>query len=300
MGAVTPWIIVPGPQWNKHSVDKHARAMVFAKMCNNGHLCVSPQVVVLPQDWSHRTYFWDRVRYWMSQHPGSVPYYPGSEKSHRSFQEHPNAQIIQAADKDAKEVFPGQQRPIIIPNMSIENEKDRLLFRKEAWCPILMELTVQSSTTVKLAGQTPMDYLKAAIHLSQTHLTGSLSTTILIDDKTIRSNAKEFDDIVVNQMEYGLVGINIWPCYGNNMAQLRWGAFPGNTASGSGSLANCNLYRNVEKTILRAPFLHLPRRTLEVMKPRRIHLVFSRFTTYKLKPTLLNQMGLFAALFLGI
>jgi acyl-CoA reductase-like NAD-dependent aldehyde dehydrogenase len=315
LGAVTPWIIVPGPQWTKRSVDKHARALAFAKMANNGHICVSPQVVVLPKDWKHRAYFWERTRYWLSQHPGSVPYYPGSDESHKHFQKHPNAELIEAAREDSKAVFPGQQRPVLISNTSIDNEHDQQLFQREAWCPVLMELPIEiprnaidaaidaaksDTGTDTDTDMDPMAYLKHAIHVSQSNLYGSLSIAILINDKTIRNSKGEFDDIVVNHLQYGLVGINIWPCYGNNMSQLRWGAFYGNSASGTGSLGNANLYRHTEKTILRAPFLHLPRRTLEVMKPQKVSLLFSRFTTYKLKPTLWTQLGLFAALFLGV
>jgi acyl-CoA reductase-like NAD-dependent aldehyde dehydrogenase len=296
LGAVTPWIIVPGPQWTKRSVDKHARALAFAKMANNGHICVAPQVVVLPKDWKHRAYFWERTRYWLSQHPGSVPYYPGSAESHKHFQQHPNAELIEAAQEESKAVFPGQQRPILISNTSIENDHDQELFQREAWCPVLMELPIDAAKS----DTDPMAYLKHAIQVSQSNLYGSLSIAILINDKTIRRSKGEFDDILANHLQYGLVGINIWPCYGNNISQLRWGAFSGNSASGTGSLGNANLYRHTEKTILRAPFLHLPRRTMEVMKPRKVSLLFSRFTTYKLKPTLWTQLGLFAALFLGV
>jgi acyl-CoA reductase-like NAD-dependent aldehyde dehydrogenase len=265
-------------------------------MANNGRICVAPQVVVLPKDWKHRAYFWERTRYWLSQHPGSVPYYPGSAESHKHFQQHPNAELIEAAQEESKAVFPGQQRPILISNTSIENDHDQELFQREAWCPVLMELPIDAAKS----DTDPMAYLKHAIQVSQSNLYGSLSIAILINDKTIRRSKGEFDDILANHLQYGLVGINIWPCYGNNISQLRWGAFSGNSASGTGSLGNANLYRHTEKTILRAPFLHLPRRTMEVMKPRKVSLLFSRFTTYKLKPTLWTQLGLFAALFLGV
>lgn len=289
LGAVTPWVVVPGPQWTKRTVDKHARALAFAKMASNGHLCVSPQVVVLPRDWKYRTYFWDRTKYWLCEHPGSVPYYPGSAETHKDFQKHPNAELV-----DGKQVFPGQQRPIIVTNISLDDKEDQKLLLREAWCPVLMELPIDD------IGSDPMAYLKQAIQVTQTNIYGSLSIAILINNKTMRQNKSEFDDILTNHLDYGLVGVNIWPCYSSNNSQLRWGAFPGKSASGIGHLGNANLFRNTEKTILRAPFMHLPRRTVEVVKPQRANLVFTRFTTYKMKPTIWTQLGLFAALFLGI
>eukprot|EP00980_Cylindrotheca_fusiformis_P002512 scaffold587_cov77-Cylindrotheca_fusiformis.AAC.2 len=289
LGAVTPWIVIPGPQWNEKSVDRHARALAFAKMSNNGHLCISPQVVVLPRNWKHRAYFWERTRYWLSKHPGSVPYYPGSAKTHQEFQQHPNAQVV-----DDKVVFPNQQRPIIISDMSLVEDKD--LFHKEAWCPVLMELPIDCDQ----AEAQPMTFLRLAIETTQSKLYGSLSIALLINNKTIQKNKEEFDDIVVNHLEYGIVGINVWPGYSFSMSQLRWGAFPGNPASGSGMLGNANLYRNTEKAILRAPFYHLPRRSMEVNSAKHAALMFSRYTTYKLKPTMWTQIGLFSALFLGV
>eukprot|EP00980_Cylindrotheca_fusiformis_P002489 scaffold585_cov97-Cylindrotheca_fusiformis.AAC.3 len=289
LGAVTPWIVVPGPQWNHKSVDKHARTLAFAKMTNNGHMCISPQVVVLPRNWKHRAYFWERTRYWLSKHPGSVPYYPGSAETHQEFQKHPNAQVV-----DDKVVFPNQQRPIIISDLSLAKDKD--LFHKEAWCPVLMELPIDCEE----AEAQPMTYLKQAIETTQSKLHGSLSIALLINDKTIQRNKEEFDDIVVNRMRYGIVGINIWPAYSFSISQLRWGAFPGNPASGSGLLGNANLYRNTEKTILRAPFYHLPRKGLEVTSAKQVALMMSRLTTYKLKPSIWTQLGLLLALFLGM
>eukprot|EP00957_Ditylum_brightwellii_P102467 7810706-Ditylum_brightwellii.AAC.1 len=84
------------------------------------------------------------------------------------------------------------------------------------------------------------------------------------------------------------------------MSMLKWGAFPGYTASGQGSIGNANLYRKPEKAILTAPFSYLPRKSVEVMSPRKAGLLFSRMTKYKLKPNLTTQAALFAAVLLGI
>ncbi|CAJ1937494.1 unnamed protein product [Cylindrotheca closterium] len=308
LGSVNPWIIVPGPQWNKRSVDDHARAMVFAKMSNNGHICVSPQVIIYPKDWKFRQLFREKVEHWMSKHPGTVAFYPGSHETHQSLQQHPNAKLVPYGNPKKKSrghdeekqqsepIFPGEQRPLFIGDMSLENERDQNLLRQEAWCPVLMELAIDAEDV----DTKPMEYLRKAVDTANTNLYGSLSINILIDNKTMRRNKKELDHIIVHEMPYGLVGINVWPCYVNSMSQVRWGAFVGTDESGSGTLANAHLYRNVEKTVLRAPFRHLPRKAIQVMDPKKAHLVFSRFTTFKLKPNIITQVGLFAALFLGI
>jgi acyl-CoA reductase-like NAD-dependent aldehyde dehydrogenase len=305
LGAVNPWLVVPGPQWNERSVDKHARALVFAKLGNNGHVCVSPQVLVLPKAWKYRKRLLQRVEYWMSQHPGSPGYYPESAKSHTWFAEHPKAKKIQFvagrkhqhhnSDKIVP-VYPNQQRPILITGIS--QEKDRNLLQREAWCPVLMELSLEFSGGDP--DEYPMDYLKEAIKITEANVFGSLSMAILINDRTMRRHRKEFDDILVNHTPYGIVGVNIWPVLANSMAQLRWGAFSGKVESGAGSLGNSFLFRNCEKTIIRAPFSYLPRHMLQVMPPKKAKLVFNRLATYKLKPNMWTQTCLFAALFLGV
>jgi len=305
LGSATPWIVVPGPQWEKRSVDSHARALVFAKLSNNGHVCVSPQVVIWPKDWKFRQLFRERVEYWMSKHPGTAAYYRGSHKTHADLRRHPNAKVIpydKAQHNESGEVeksepvFPGEQRPVFIGDLSLENERDKQLIQQEAWCPVLMELPIDThdDTTSK-----PMEYLRKAVDIAKSNLYGSLSINILMDNKTIREHRRELDHIIVHEMPYGLVRLNVWPCYVNNLSQVRWGAFVGRDDSGTGTLANAHMYQNVEKTVIRAPFRHLPRKAIQVMNPKKAHLVFSRFTTFKLKRNVFTQLGLFAALFLG-
>jgi acyl-CoA reductase-like NAD-dependent aldehyde dehydrogenase len=289
LGAINPWIVVPGPQWNKRSIDKHACALAFAKLANNGHICVSPQVVIVPEDWTHREAFLDRIRFWLGQHPGGAPFYPGSSQSHAFFRQLPNAELIEGTSPDA---FPDQQRPILIPNATLD---DKAILSREAWCPVLSEVPMAYDQSEK----DPMGYLRSAVQFAQTNISGSLSIAILIDDKTVKKNAKEFDALVAD-MPYGIVGVNIWPIFANSMPQLRWGAFPGHTQSGNGFLGNAYLHRNPEKTVLRAPFSYLGRRAVEIMPPRKASLLFSRLTTYKLKPNFLTQTAMFAALFFGV
>jgi aldehyde dehydrogenase (NAD(P)+) len=288
LGAVNSWVVVPGPQWNKRSVDKHARALAFAKLANNGHICVSPQVLVLPKDWIFRKEFLDRLRFWLGQHPGGPPFYPGSPTSHAFFREHPGAELIPGTSPDA---YPDQQRPILIPNASLGDES---LLRREAWCPTLVELPID----YEQSEEDPMGYLQYAVQCIQTNTHGSLSIAILINDKTVQNKKEEFDALVAD-MPFGIVGINIWPIFAHSMAQLQWGAFPGYNASGNGSLGNARLYRNPEKSVLRAPFSYLPRRSVEIMPPRKAGLLFSRLASYKLRPNLLTQAALFTALLFG-
>jgi len=115
----------------------------------------------------------------------------------------------------------------------------------------------------------------------------------------MKNHGNELDRLVA-QMKYGIVGINIYPVFSYPYAQLRWGAFPGKTDSGSGFIGNTRLYNNLEKAVLRVPFNWLGHKLVGVNTPKRSELVFSRLTRYKLRPNLFTQIPVFTALFLGL
>jgi acyl-CoA reductase-like NAD-dependent aldehyde dehydrogenase len=61
LGGVTPVIIVPG-QWTAAELDHHAAQVVAGKMANGGHICASPQVLLLDDAWPQRKPFLDRTQ----------------------------------------------------------------------------------------------------------------------------------------------------------------------------------------------------------------------------------------------
>jgi len=300
LGAVTPWIIVPGKQWDRRSVDKHARAVAFAKMANNGYACVSPQLLIVAENWKWRQEFMDRVRYWLGQHPGGASFYPSSAESHSFFKSLPNAEVIWQLGEEgganaALVQQPKRQPPIFIPNISTDDEEQNVLLQREAWCPVLAEVPIPNGHDDKDS----MKFLNSAFQFAEKNVNGSLSTCIIIDDRTMKNNSKELDALIAS-IPYGIVGVNIYPAYAHGMSKLIWGAYPGYTASGQGMMGNSGLFKNPEKMVLRAPFMHLGRKALEVMDPRQHYLLSSRLTTYTFRPGYLNLVKMFAALFLGI
>jgi acyl-CoA reductase-like NAD-dependent aldehyde dehydrogenase len=320
LGGVNPWIVVPcsslssstassklqDDAWNARSIDVHARHLAFAKMTNNGHTCAAPQVVMLARDWPHRQAFMNRVRYWLGAYAGNAPFYPGSDQMYARFATMRNAEIIRAGNKSEikNDVFEKQQHPILISNVDIDDESQKDVFEIEAFCPVLAEVPIDCNTTT--SNPTTEDFsrafLKAAIQLVEDKCFGSLTANIIIPDQVVKKciGEHEFDKIIA-KMPFGVVGVNVWPALAHSMPNLTWGAAPGHAESGIGYIGNAGLYNNVQKTILRAPFHNwLGIRAVSVMSPRQTECVFTRFATYKLKPNLMRQSMLFAAIFLGI
>ena len=289
LGGVNPWIVVPSKRWNKRSIDNHARHLAFSKLANNGHTCAAPQVVIVAKDWEHRAAFLDRIRYWLGEYAGNAPFYPGSDKIHSDFASLPNAQVI-GGDTS---VFEKQQHPILIPNVDTDEEGQNDVFTREAFCPVLAEVPIDCPSDNALS------FLQTATKFASSKCFGSLTCNILIPDEEVKAIRNDFDDLIAD-LPFGVVGVNLWPAFAHSMPILVWGAPPGHAESGTGFIGNAGLYKNPQKAVLRAPFNWLGLRALSVMPPRKTEKVFQRLASYKLRPNMVTQSMLFAAIFLGI
>ena len=249
------------------------------------HVCAAPQLFLVDRDWEYREKFLDRLRFWLGEFVGAPPFYPGTKETFEHFRELPGAEII-----PGKNVFEGQQRPILFPDL-LGKESD--LLTKEAFCPVLAEVPIEGNN------DDPWEFLTSAVEFAETEAFGSLTCNILIPDEDIRNNQQEFDGLIT-RLPFGIVGVNFWPVFAHSMPQLVWGAPPACTQSGIGFIGNAGLYRRPVKAVLRAPFNHLGRRALSIMSPQKTEKVFHRLTRYKLCPNPFTQTKLFIALFLGI
>ena len=61
LGCVTPWIVLPG-SWTQSELKKAASQIVLAKLAGGGALCMSPQVVLLANEWDQKLQFQECLR----------------------------------------------------------------------------------------------------------------------------------------------------------------------------------------------------------------------------------------------
>lgn len=291
LGGVNPWIVVPSKHWSRRSIDRHARHLAFSKLANNGHTCAAPQLVIVAKDWKYRQAFMDRLRHWLGQYAGNVPFYPGLERNYWAFGQLSNAEVID----NGKEVFPKQQHPILIANVAADDDQvQQELFTYEAFCPVLAEVPIECDDCTDT-----MAFLQTATDFCHRKCVGSLTANILIPDQDVKKNSRDFDRLIA-EMPFGVVGINLWPAFAHSIPMLVWGAPPGLEDSGIGFIGNAGLYKGVQKAVVRAPFNWLGIRALSVMPPRKTEKVFRRLAQYKLRPNVMTQCMLFAAVFVGI
>jgi len=100
------------------------------------------------------------------------------------------------------------------------------------------------------------DFLPRAVAFCNTHLHGTLGSSILIDEDTKKAHQAVLDQAVTD-MEYGAVAINAMPPFVFLSPWLTWG---GNEegkefVSGAGNFGNAMCFENVEKSILTTGFM---------------------------------------------
>jgi acyl-CoA reductase-like NAD-dependent aldehyde dehydrogenase len=243
LGAVNPVIVVPGP-WTEGDLDYHGRYLASMLSMNAGFTCLCPRVVVQHRAWEQRGALVDQIRRALAECPPRDPYYPGARQRWDVFlAAHPEAEAYGPAGPD-------DVPWTLIPDVDASNADD-VVFRTEAFNSILSE--------VALDGAGLSDYLERSVEFCNDTLWGTLSATILVHPKTLKSpeGAAAVDRAVAN-LRYGTIGVNVWAGTGYGLGSTSWGAFPGHPLndiqSGRGVVHNTYMLERPQKTVIHAPF----------------------------------------------
>jgi hypothetical protein len=285
LGGVTPVIIVPG-QWTAAELDHHAAQVVAGKMANGGHICASPQVLLLDDAWPQRKPFLDRIRHHLLSAPPECSYYPGAQRSQQRFYEaYPQAEELGPSESRIE----GQLRLSFIPNAKL----DSIAAREEAFCLMLAEIPLEGTAA------DPAAFLTKAVDCCNHHLSGTLSCTLVADPRTQRNLGSQLDDALA-ALHYGTVGVNTCSLMLSFFPPLSWGAYPGHTPediqSGVGVINNTLMFEKIEKSVLWTPFvspLHLQPGTA------RDKAIGHRLARYALRPSYARLVRLLSAVVLG-
>lgn len=225
-----------------------AKTLAAYKLLNSAHVCASPQVLVTCRNWPQRREFLNLVRKALAQAPQARCFYPGAERSYRKHLDAAGGQAL--GDAEWAPIF---QEGVRVPETGVGAETLPLGFEEEAFCPVLYEVAIDSPAEVG-------SFMAKAVTFCHKHCWGSLTCTVVIDDRTKAQHAEEFDGFL-DTMRFGTIGVNVPPANANIIPSLTWGAFPGNDArdvrSGIGQLGNFACYQNVEKSILSSRFSNL-------------------------------------------
>jgi acyl-CoA reductase-like NAD-dependent aldehyde dehydrogenase len=244
LGCVTPILVVPG-KWSKSDLTFQARQVAATIAHNASFNCAAGQVLVTASGWAQRDEFLTAIRQELTDTPTRRAYYPGAQERYRSFlDKYPQSEPLGASNLD---IVPWT----LIPNVAATEGEYALT--EEAFCGVLAEVAIDA--------QTAPDYLSKAVALANDRLWGTLSCTVLIDDRTQQQYRQEVDKAIAN-LKYGAIGVNIWSAMLFYFGSTTWGAYPGNTlsdiGSGIGCVHNTYLFDRPQKSIVYAPFRIFP------------------------------------------
>ncbi|MDG1482703.1 MAG: aldehyde dehydrogenase family protein [Myxococcota bacterium] len=226
VGGVNPVIVCPG-SWSEDELDHQARQVATMITQGGGASCAAAQVLLMPSGWPQRAAFIDALESALSELPCRPPVSPRSEDAHRD---------LQLRYPQARQFGAGVGLPwMLIPDVPAHDGE-----------PLLStEYPVGVAGLVDVVAGSLEDFLAAAVRLCNTTLAGDVCATILVSGESQGSNHSTIER-AISALEYGTVGLNIWPGVAMGLGVSPWGS-PGST------LRNTFLLERVQKAVFRAP-----------------------------------------------
>ena len=254
LGCATPWIILPG-KWTEKEIDNATTQIVIAKITNGGAFCMSPQAILIPDNWEQKAEFYLALHDKIRQKKPAACYYPGAIRRKNLFENH-----YGKYSEKYSATFPGlmnqgsnQDDMVMLVDLGIVNreyEYDDYSLKNEAFCPVLVCGFIEYNRNID-------DYIKEVCNFSNSKkLCGSLSCTVL----TPKSLPCKYVNECVRRLNYGTIAINIWSVsgYGAALSGGTWGAHYTDRRSGRGRIGNVYRIKNVTKTIISGQRLEKP------------------------------------------
>ncbi len=238
LGAASPYVVVPGA-WSDKEVEDQAATLVGYKMLNSGHICASPQVIVVDRSWPHAKRFVASLEEQLDRYPAFPNYYVGTADRLAAIKA--NCPAVRVINKDNNFHF--------VPDVDAEGGGGEYMLRNECFGPALAIKYLD-------AGGDARKFLDQAVPFCNTQVFGSLSMSMVISPKSFEAIGKEQFDGVLKALRWGTIGVNVWAAFAAGNAAGVWGAPPGrhtdqDIQSGSGQMGNMFMLQNIDKTVIR-------------------------------------------------
>ena len=279
LGCITPWIIVPG-EWDEKQIKHQAAKMAFWMMRHEGYICFAPRILILYKGWPQRQDFLEALVDTLAGVEPIHAYYPGSIETQKAFvKAHPEA--IEIGGK-----LDGHVPWTIIPDLDPGASKD-ICFRRESFSGLCGVVTLDAPTLP--------DFLENAVDFLNKTVWGTLSATIVVDEKRLEPELNAAVDRAIEDLRYGTVALNGPGVLGFATMIAPWGGYPGSPIddiqSGTCKVTNVLMLHRPQKTVVRAPFNWWPYPFLSTTKNLD---VFSRkLAAFEYDPRLWRLPGLF-------
>jgi len=267
LGAVSPWVIVPG-KYKKNELRSQA-AKIANYIHNNASCnCNAPKCIIVADDWDQKDEFLKMIEDELIGHPSPVAYYPNIERRWENFaNRYPDSKRLETNTglgiKERHLSAGGMnEKPLLLPCLQIVTKVDletdsgreaaskEYAFTNEPFAPVYTIATLQgtSQNDILKFGQTASTFCNE-------YLFGSLSGSITTPESIYNDDSVQS---LLAELKYGSICVNNWA--GLNyaaMANGMWGAFPGETTdaveSGIGKIGNIIGIPHIEKYVMISP-----------------------------------------------
>lgn len=256
LGCVTPLIVIPG-DWSESDFDFQARTIISFLGFGGGYFCMTPRVLIMPKNWEGSNKLIALVKKYMQEVQLASSFYPGTQENiDAALKEYPQLEMI--GQRDAH-----HQPWMFLTNL--DPKIDQYAFSVEVWATFMAQ--------VFLEGDSAEDFLKEAVKFANDKLWGNLSGIIIVDSTTEKRLAKSGAlQTALKELRYGVVTLNIFPGIVYGLGVFPWGGYPGDSyrdiQSGNVFVNNPNLLKNIEKSVVYAPFHLRPETFALVTNPK--------------------------------
>ena len=238
LGNVSPWIIVPG-QYSRRQLKFQAENIVASVVSNASFVCIATKMLITCKDWPQRELFLQMIDDILAKAPRRFAYYPGASDRYVRFA---------GVAADDPERLPWTFRRDVDP------QAEQHLFSEESFVCVFGETAITASS--------PSDFLNSAVTFANDRMWGTLSAALTVPRDFQTRRAAELDQ-AIDQLRYGIVGVNQWPGVAFALMSTPWGAYPGSTLhqieSGIGSVHNTFLLDRPEKSVISSPLTFYPK-----------------------------------------
>jgi aldehyde dehydrogenase (NAD(P)+) len=287
LGNVSPVMIVPGPYTDGElsSMAENVAGMV----CNNASFnCNAAKMLVVPKGWEKRELFLRMLSSVLAKVPPRKAYYPGAAQRYAA---------LTAGHSDVRKIGPASEHHLpwtLVLGLDAGSRAEQN-FSTEPFCAILSE--VEISTT------DPAQFLSEAVPFANEQLWGTLNATLFVHPTFEADEAgKRALDSALTGLEYGTVGVNIWPAMGYALCTTPWGGHPSATLtdiqSGLGWVHDTLMLEDIEKCVVRGPLRPVPKQAY-FPGHRSLHRLGRRLVDFEASPSWLKVPGLAAAALRG-
>jgi aldehyde dehydrogenase (NAD(P)+) len=286
LGNVSPILVTPY-LYSKREIRAIAESLATQLTNNASFNCNAGKMLVLPRGFPQRKLLLDALSAILDKVPTRKAYYPGAQERHAKL----------TAGREVLHVGSPQEGALpwsLVLDVNPRDWGDPLL-STEPFCSLL--------SVVEVGSLDPSEFLDQAVQFCNDVLWGSLSACLFVPPLYRDDGAVEIAvDRAIERLQYGAVGVNVWPAVVYATARAPWGGHPKATLadvqSGIGFVHNPLFLPRIEKVVVEAPLVPIPRPPFTVGHPHGLAAA-KLLTAYAEAPSLGGALSVATATLFG-